>query len=197
MSGTPTKRHPPPVRGSSVQPQSDRPSLSQYHQQYQQHQQYQNSLYHQQQQQQQFLNTSGLITPSNLPNAQMLSAAAAANHQHRTHQMLAAAEFANSKHKFSSFNSLSSYDQPTATNQQQPQQPLNINTIRNLYLYNATGYMRNPNQQQLIAAQLVAAAQQQQQQPPTHNSINADLLKMVSCRIRYNLFSFYIKSTFN
>ena len=185
MSGAPNKRPHPPVRGSSVQPQTTRPSLSHYQQQshdFQHHSQRTPTT-----------TPNNTTNPTSLMNRSMTgfnpnnpntpnSLPPGSHHQpstipsgfgHGSHQRVLhnspsvnsqqaqmIAQFANSKHKFSSFNSLSSmYDQPNL--------PLNVNSIRNLYLYNAasTGggaggngsYLRqqsqSPNsQQQLMTA---------------------------------------------
>lgn len=161
------KRSQPPVRGSSVQPQTNRPSLSQY-QQHQSHDYHNASNYSNlpaQQRNAPFLNrsTTTMMTnpsggsgsgPSMGPTPQQLQ-----QHQQQqrafqnstsgvnSQQAQMIADFANSKHKFSSFNSLSSmYDQPSSGpglpiggHNPALHGPLNVNAIRNMYLYNTTG----------------------------------------------------------
>lgn len=157
MSGAPNKRPHPPVRGSSVQPQTTRPSLSHYQQQSHDFQ------HHSQRTPTTTPNTT--TNPTSLMNRSMTGfnpnpntptnslppgshqpstipsgfGHGSSSHQRVLHnspsvnsqQAQMIADFANSKHKFSSFNSLSSmYDQPNHL-------PLNVNSIRNLYLYNA------------------------------------------------------------
>lgn len=220
MSGTSSsnkrsQHHQPPVRGSSVQPQTNRPSLGQYHQ-HQSHDfqsQQRNPSLLMMNRQMTSPSTTSITTAATASSAMIaptaplsgvvtshpsMSGLSSSHHHHHQHhnnnnnnnssghhshhhhhhhnprvqqraptmhgsdhqhnQAQMIAEFANSKHKFSSFNSLS--PTPNSTNMFDGQQhpgPMNVNTIRNLYLYNAatggggsgsSGFLRQPQQQQ-------------------------------------------------